>query len=273
MTTDTRPGTGRWLRRFHPAPGPAAPRLVMLPHAGGSASFYFPFSRALSGDVDVLVTQYPGRQERHGEPSITDIRELAAAVLAALTADGPGDAPLALFGHSMGALVAYELAGLLEERGVPLARLFVSGCRGAAVPDDDPRWLRAHDDDALLAELAAMGGTDAELLDHPDIRQLVLPPLRADLHAVRTYRHRPRRPLRVPVTALTGDADPRVRPDTARAWSELTLGPCDLRTFPGDHFYLVAPGTFDEVAGLLRDRLTGPGPSTTHTPHGEEETA
>lgn len=155
MTTDTGSRAGRWLCGFHPAPRRPTSRLLMLPHAGGSASFYFPFSEALSGDVDVLVAQYPGRQERHREPSITDIQELAVAVLAALTADGLDDVPLALFGHSMGALVAYEMAGLLEERGVPVARLFVSGCRGAAVPDD-PRRLHA-DDDALMAELAAMG--------------------------------------------------------------------------------------------------------------------
>ncbi|WP_329536763.1 alpha/beta fold hydrolase (plasmid) [Streptomyces sp. NBC_01450] len=270
MTTDTGSRAGRWLCGFHPAPRRPTSRLLMLPHAGGSASFYFPFSEALSGDVDVLVAQYPGRQERHREPSITDIRELAVAVLAALTADGLDDVPLALFGHSMGALVAYEMAGLLEERGVPVARLFVSGCRGAAVPDD-PRRLHAADDDALMAELAAMGGTDVELLSHPDIRQMVLPPLRADFRAVETYSHRPRQPLRVPVTALIGDMDPRVRPGTAEAWSELTLGSYELRIFHGDHFFLVAPGTFGEVVKLLRDRLTGPGPSTTHISHGEEE--
>ncbi|WP_329375198.1 thioesterase II family protein [Streptomyces sp. NBC_01483] len=244
----------------------------MLPHAGGSASFYFPFSEALSGDVDVLVAQYPGRQERHREPSITDIRELAVAVHAALTADGLDDVPLALFGHSMGALVAYEMSGLLEERGVSVGHLFVSGCRGAAVPND-LQGLHARDDDALLAELAAMGGTDVKLLSHPDIRQMVLPPLRADFRAVETYWHRPRQPLQVPVTALIGDVDPRVQPAAAQAWSGLTLGSYELRIFHGDHFFLAAPGTFGEVVGLLRDRLTEPSPSTTDISHGEEEPA
>jgi surfactin synthase thioesterase subunit len=160
----------------------------------------------------------------------------------------------------MGALVAYEIALLLEERGQRPARFFVSGCRGAAVPDERPT-LHTRDDETLLAELAAMGGTDTDLLSHPEFRQLVLPALRADFQAVETYTCPDGFPLHTPVTALIGDADPRVRPATADAWSELTLDSYELRVFRGDHFFLMAPGTFGEVVELLRDRLTGARPT------------
>src|SRR5947207_7750544 len=100
---------GLWIRRFHPAP-PGTPRLVCLPHAGGSASFYFPVSRALSPAVDVLAVQYPGRQDRRHERCVDNIPELAAQVLAVLRPWLTG--PTALFGHSMGASLAFELARL-----------------------------------------------------------------------------------------------------------------------------------------------------------------
>ncbi|MFF8830395.1 thioesterase II family protein [Streptomyces sp. NPDC015131] len=234
MTTSTR-RDGAWLRRFHPAPG-APVRLVCFPHAGGSATFYFPVSRALSPSIEVLAVQYPGRQDRRGEPGVGDIGELADRVVEELlTLDAT---PPALFGHSMGAMVAYEVARRLEREGIELPHLFVSGRRAPS----RTREGRVHqlDDDGLIAEIEKLSGTDSRILGDPELLRMILPAIRSDYRAVESYRHVPGRPLRCPVTALTGDEDPQVTLDEARAWSEHTAGDFELKVYEGGHFYLNA---------------------------------
>src|SRR4051794_9909349 len=135
-----------WLRRFHPAPQAAA-RLVCLPHAGGSASYYHPLSAALSPAVEAVAVQYPGRQDRRSEPLVDDLLVLADRLADAL-ADEPG--PLALFGHSMGAVLAFEVARRLEREGREIAALFVSGRRAPTAHRDE--WLHRVGDAELLDE-------------------------------------------------------------------------------------------------------------------------
>ncbi|MFH8477056.1 thioesterase II family protein [Streptomyces sp. NPDC018000] len=257
-TSLNRATASRWLRRFHTVPRHAPARLLLLPHAGGSASYYFPFSEALAGSLDVLAVQYPGRQERLQEPLVADIGRLADHVVQALadSEDGPGDRPLALFGHSMGALVAYEVACRLQELGTPVRELFLSGRRAASCPND-LEHLHTQDDAALVTELRAMDGTDGEVLTHPELLRLILPSLRADYRAVESYRHRPRPRLTCPVTTLTGDSDPRVDRAQAAAWADHTTGRHELRVFPGGHFYLSAPRQRAAVVELLLSRLVG----------------
>src|ERR1700712_4687720 len=118
-----------WIRRFHESPGASA-RLVCFPHAGGAATYFYPLSRTLAPSIEALAVQYPGRQDRRAEPCVDDIHELADLVAPALLEWA--DRPLALFGHSMGATLAFEVAGRLEKAGVRPAGLFVSGRRGGA---------------------------------------------------------------------------------------------------------------------------------------------
>lgn len=118
------PGDSPWFRNYGPAPD-ACVRLVCLPHAGGSASFYFPLARALSPKIEVLAVQYPGRQDRHAEPCVQNIEDMADRIAEAL---GPWtDRPYALFGHSMGAMVGFEVARRMEASGKGPLELFVSG--------------------------------------------------------------------------------------------------------------------------------------------------
>jgi len=245
-------GTAPWLRRFHPSPD-AGVRLVCLPHAGGSASFYFPFSRAFPGAVEVLAVQYPGRQERHQEPAVPDINLLADHITDALAAEA--DRPLALFGHSMGAMLAFEVASRLEDLGITVPQLFVSG-RRAPSRHREMASVHTFTDEGLVAELLMLDGTDAELLADPDVLQMILPAIRSDYQAVETYRYRPRPKLLCPVVALTGDSDPRVDLDEARAWADHTSNSFDLRVFPGGHFYLSAQQT--AVVELVQQRLLPP---------------
>ncbi|MEU5422155.1 thioesterase II family protein [Streptomyces sp. NPDC001407] len=233
---DNTEDNGLWVRRFHPRPD-AATRLVCLPHAGGSASFYFPVSQAMPDDVDVICLQYPGRQDRRAEPLIDNIPELADRVFAALLPWA--DRPLAFFGHSMGATLGFEVARRFErEKGIVLAGLFASARRAPSRHRHET--VHQRDDDGLIAELKGLSGTDSQLLGDEEILRMVLPAIRADYHAAETYTYEPGEPLHCPVTALTGDDDPKVTLEEAQAWAEHTEGPFDFHVYPGGHFYLAS---------------------------------
>lgn len=242
---------GLWLRRFHEDPG-AGPRLVLFPHAGGSASYFHGLSGLLASTLDVVAVQYPGRQDRRAEPAVQDIRELADHVAGLLIAEAEAARPYALFGHSMGASVAFEVALRLERVGLPMARLFASGRR--APGRRRPELPDGHGDDALIAELRLLSGTDARLLDDEEVVRMILPALRADYRAIGAYEWRPGDVLGCPVTAMVGDEDPRVGEDDALAWADHSTGAFELVRFPGGHFYLGEHG--EEVAKIVVDRLT-----------------
>ncbi|MET9444915.1 alpha/beta fold hydrolase [Streptomyces sp. NPDC006610] len=247
--TNVSTGTDSWVRRFHPA-DTAGTRLVCFPHAGGSASYYFPVSQALSPAVDVLAIQYPGRQDRRTEPCLDDVGELAER---ATTALGPWtDRPLALFGHSLGATLAYEVALRLEAAGTGPVELFASGRRAPSRHRDG----RVHlgDDDSLIDTIRQLSGTDPRALEDEELLRMVLPAIRSDYKAAETYRHRPGPPLSCPITVLTGDHDPEVTRDEAAAWSDHTTDRFSLHEFPGGHFYLNAHAA--TVVSLIRTHLT-----------------
>ncbi|MET8994881.1 alpha/beta fold hydrolase [Amycolatopsis sp. Hca4] len=246
-----RPDAEKWLRRFERAPDARA-RLVCLPHAGGSASFFFPLAKALAPAVEVLAVQYPGRQDRRHEPPVDSIGGLVDRLLEVLRP--LDDRPLALFGHSMGAIIGYELALRLPEAGRPApAHLFASGRRAPSRYRDDD--IRGASDDRLVAELRKLGGSDAAMLADPELLAMVLPAIRSDYRAVDTYRHEPGRRVACPVTAFTGDRDPRVSVEEARAWAEHTTGPSELRVLPGGHFFLVDQAA--PIIATITEKLAG----------------
>ncbi|MFI7663107.1 thioesterase II family protein [Micromonospora parva] len=236
-----------WIRSFHPAPG--ACRLLCLPHAGGSSSFFFPLSAALAAEVNMQAVQYPGRQDRRKEPPLTSIDALADALFRALDLDD--DSPLALFGHSMGAVVGFELARRLEAEGRPPVAFFASGRRSPLLPSAEA--VHKLGDAGLLAELRRLNGTELALLNDEEILQMIIPSLRADFTAVETYRPAAAPPLTCPVIAMVGDADPRVTVAEAGAWSETTDGRFELLVHPGGHFYLATRK--EAVTAQILDRL------------------
>jgi pyochelin biosynthesis protein PchC len=250
--TATVAGDGDWIRRFNPVPD-AGVRLVCFPHAGGSASGYFGMAKSFASDVEVLAVQYPGRQDRRRENCVESIPEMAERALAALT--GWMDRPTAFFGHSMGAVVAFEVARLMQTRsGDTPAHLFVSGRRAPSRFREGK--IHLYDDVALTEELRRAGGTDARFLNDPELRDSILPVVRSDYGAVERYRYAAGSPLSCPITALVGDSDSQTTIDEASAWSEQSTGEFRLRVFTGGHFYLDRQLT--AVVRAISDTLTGP---------------
>lgn len=241
---------GTWVRTLAVA-SDAAVRCVCFPHAGGAAAFYSPLAKALAPAFAVQAVQYPGRQDRWREDFASSVESMADAVVAELATD----LPLVLFGHSMGAAVAFEVALRLEARGVAPVALFASGRRGPATS----RSWHGHDpDDAtLLAEVRLLGGPDADLLTDPALRGVAMPPLRADFRVAGAYRYTGDRVLRCPIVALVGHADPVASLAQVREWGRHTAEELTLEVFPGGHFFLT--DHLAEVAELVSAVVrTGP---------------
>lgn len=250
-TTDVR----LWLRPLDTAP-PGAPQLVCLPHAGGAAGYYRPLASRLAPDWSVVGVQYPGRQDRRQEPPPADLAGLAQSVADACARHLTD--PFALFGHSMGAVVAFEVARELELRGRSPELLFVSA---RPAPDADNGRSRlaavAADDDRMIAEVVALDGTAAGVLDDPDVRALVLPTLRSDYRALAGYEFRPGPPLHCDIVGLVGGADPYAGPVEMYEWARHTAGSFRFHEFTGGHFYFAEDTT--TVAATLWAELTGAG--------------
>ncbi|MEU6701246.1 alpha/beta fold hydrolase [Pseudonocardia sp. NPDC046786] len=239
------------VRRFTEQPG-ATCRIVCLAHAGGGANAFRRWPRMFGPQVDVVALQYPGRENRMADPLIDSMPALVEHLSEALVP--LTDLPWVLFGHSMGAAVAYELALDLRRRGAPGPHRLVVSAREA------PSRARGGDvhlrsDDGIVADLTRLGGTAAEVLAHRELREIVLPVVRNDYRLIETYRPGPAEPLSVPVTALRGDADPDVDAADADAWREITTGAFDAVVLPGGHFYLTEIP--DRLGALLGARLPG----------------
>ncbi len=240
-----------WFRRFKPSDSAPA-RIVIFPHAGGSASYYLEYANALAPYADVLAVQYPGRQNRFMEEPISSVPGLAEELYRELREWT--DRPLTFFGHSMGAAVAFETVRRFERDGVEgPERLFVSAGRAPSLTRDSS--VHKLPDDELLAEVVGLGGTDERILTVPGLHELVLPALRADYTAIETYGCTPDTTVSLPITALVGDADPNATVEQVAQWERHTTGAFDLRVFSGGHFYLA--DRTEEVVRVLTAHLRG----------------
>jgi len=212
-------------------------KLFCLPYAGGGAAVYRAWRQRMPPCIDLVAFDLPGRGIRHGEAPLNDWSPLIDAVVADVQPHVA--APFAIFGHSMGALVALELAHAIRTRhGSSPVWLGVSGCQAPARRKLDLKWLTC-DDEAVCEELRSLGGTPPELLENRDLLELLLPALRADFHLCGSYRPPRREQLHCPMLVLGGTRDRISDPsENLAAWSVETLGRCEVAMIEGDHFFI-----------------------------------
>ncbi len=211
-------------------------RLFCFPHSGAGASTFYPWRDRLPGGVDLCPVQLPGRETRLTEPPFTRLTPLVRAAAEALRPYM--DRPFAFFGHSLGALVSFELARYLRRQGGPFPlHLFVSGHQAPQLPRRDPPIYNLPEP-AFVEKLRQMNGMPEEVLQHDELRELLLPILRADFEVYDTYVYEPDVPLECPISAYGGLRDRYVSREDLEAWREQTSGAFTVRMFPGDHFYL-----------------------------------
>jgi medium-chain acyl-[acyl-carrier-protein] hydrolase len=243
------PKADPWLPYRKPRPG-ARTRLFCFPHAGASASTYRGFQEALPADVEVCAVQLPGREGRLGEEPVASMERLVPMIADGLTPHL--GVPFALFGHSMGAAVAFELSRELRRRSATApVHLFASGCPAPHIPDLD--GTHALPDEGILARMGALGGMSPEMLQHRELMEMLLPIFRADAAITESRVHADEEPLDVPITAFGGLGDDKAPRADLEAWSPHTRGAFAVEMFPGDHFFVQSarPAVIAAVARAL----------------------
>lgn len=229
------PMTNRWVACPKPNSN-ASIRLFCFPYAGGGTSAFRAWFNDLPSTVEVYLVQLPGREGRFHDPPFTRMEPLIEALADHLFPYLVK--PFVFFGHSMGALINYELAHFLHQ-WIDLCpcHLFVSAHRAPYLPNP---YKPIHDssEHTLIENMRMLNGTPLEVLQNKDLMQLVLPTLRADFAICETYHYISRDPLPCAISALGGLQDKHISRDDLLAWRHETRGSFTLRFFPGDHFFL-----------------------------------
>jgi medium-chain acyl-[acyl-carrier-protein] hydrolase len=240
-----------WCATRRPAPQ-AEVRLFCFPYAGAGALVFRPWAAALPAWIELCPVQLPGREARLQEPPFTEWAPLVEAAGRGLSPDF--DKPFAFFGHSMGALLAFELTRWLRRQGGPSpVHLFLSG-REAPRATRERRWVHDLPEVEFLAEMRHLNGTPPEVLAHAALMEMLAPMLRADFSIGERYVYGEEAPLACPVTALGGRADPSVEEARLAAWRAETSGPFAMQMFSGDHFFInsARPLLLERIAQDLR---------------------
>jgi surfactin synthase thioesterase subunit len=226
-------------------------RLFCFPYAGGSAASFARWQEQIGNTIDVCALNPPGRGARFGETPYRSMPDLITEIARIIA--GQDDLPFAFFGHSLGGIVAFEVASYCSRNGLPMPnRLFVSGCDAPQVRRSS-RKLHLSTDEELITALKDFSGTPPEILRDRDLMALLLPTVRADFSLAETYKYHPRPPLHIPISVLAGRLEEFATSDPAMEWQKETTNVCDLHWFPGGHFFINQERT--AVLNYLRAEL------------------
>lgn len=231
-------GMSHWLAYHQPEPASRrrSLRLFCFPYAGASALLYRNWQPALPGEIEVCPVQLPGRGLRLNEPAMTSIYEMSAAAMSGLLP--LFEEPFALFGYSMGALIAFELCRLLErEHRIVPAMLLVAGARAPHLREEEaPTWNLP--DSQFIEKLREMNGTSNEALSNNELMEFLIPLIRADFRAVQSYKYKECEPISSPIEAFGGLKDKDVTIERLKGWRSLTRNSFNYSLFSGDHFFI-----------------------------------
>lgn len=230
----TNKSTNPW---FSTQPKPHAKlRLFCVPYAGGGNWIFQTWMKSLPESVEVRPIQLPGRGPRIKDPLFRQLVPFAEAIAEGILSDC--NRPFAFFGHSMGAMLSFEIARYLRRAyQIKPVRLFVAGRRAPQIPDTDPPSYNLPESE-FIEELRRIKGTPNEVLEHPELMQMMIPILRSDFEVCQTYECIPDRPLDCPISAFGGLEDDEETRERIEPWREQTTNSFSLHMLPGDHFFL-----------------------------------
>jgi surfactin synthase thioesterase subunit len=249
--TATPSAVNQWLVTAKPTPE-ASLRLFCFPYAGGTARTFHTWPRRLPGKVELCAFQLPGHGARMSEPPFTQLPPLIKYL--ARVIEPYLDKPVAFFGHSMGAIIAFELARhLRRESKCEPVHLFLSGRRAAQLTIDKPPSYNLPEPE-FLDKLRLLNGTPKEVFEHPELLQLMIPLLRADFGVCQTYSYSPEPPLACPITAFGGLKDEEIGPEVLKPWAAQTTSSFSLHMLPGDHFFINSSSSL--ICHLLSQQLS-----------------
>ncbi|ASS74689.1 putative thioesterase [Tumebacillus algifaecis] len=245
--------TDKWIAHRKQKPN-ARLRLFCFPYAGGSAAIYRGWQEEFPAEVDVCSVQLPGRESRLMDEPYTRIEPMVKAIVEALKPHM--DRPFAFFGHSMGALISFEVAREMRRQKVGLepVHLFVSGRTAPQRKiERDPVHQLPHDQ--FIERLRTLNGTPEAILQNEELMELLTPVLRADFAVNETYVYQPEDPLRIPIHCYGGISDKDISEANHDAWREQTTEAFKLQMYQGDHFFLNQPESRQALLADLTSEL------------------
>ncbi len=236
MDKTTSPLLTPWIARYRKVPHERV-RLFCFPYAGGSAAFYRPWALALPDFVELCAIELPGRGRRFDEKPFTKLSELIETLVPLF--ENLQDLPFSFFGHSLGGLIAFELARALEKKSfLTPQNLLISASRAPHLHVQRIHRYHLFSDDALIEKIRQLGGTPAAVLDYPELLKLFLPTLRADLQMLETYACSDFSPVGCAIEVWGGEEDLEMTENDLKEWEKFTTKDFRVRLFSGGHFFI-----------------------------------